>query len=203
MENLWFVIIALLGIATYVSAVWQMLIGQYSPSFFTRGVWLLLGINSFIGVLFGNGTKASVILAAALLVGNAAVFLVSYKKGSRDFGSVEWISFLLLVVALLIWIVLDTPFITLVISLVAHFIGGIPTIWRTIKKPSIEKALHWYFFFTASVLSIIVSPDKSLTAILFPIYFAFFDGLIILLVNRKKIANIFGHIHKTLVAKMR
>ena len=190
-ENIVFVIIALLGITTYASAVWQMIIGQYSPSFFTRGVWLLLGINSFVGVLLGGGTKASVILAATLLVGNAAVFLVSYKKGSRDFGAVEWGSFFLLIVALLIWLVLDAPFVTLVISLVAHFLGGIPTIWRTVKKPSSEQALHWYFFFTASVLSIIASPDKSLVAILFPVYFAFFDGLIISLVNREKITNIF------------
>lgn len=190
-ENVLFVTIALLGIATYTSAVWQMLVGQYSPSFFTRGVWLLLGINSFVGVLFGDGTKASIILAATLLIGNAAVFLVSYKKGSRDFGAVEWGSFLLLIVALLIWLLLDAPFITLVISLVAHFLGGIPTIWRTIKKPASEQALHWYFFFTASVLSIIASPDKALTAVLFPVYFVFFDGLIIALVNRKKIVNIF------------
>lgn len=189
-ENVLFAAITLLGIATYASAVWQMLVGQYSPSFFTRGVWLLLGINSFVGVFYGEGTKASVILAATLLIGNAAVFLVSYKKGSRDFGAVEWASFALLIIALLIWLLLDTPFVTLIISLVAHFLGGIPTIWRTIKKPSSEQALHWYFFFTASVLSIIASPDKSLTAILFPVYFALFDGLIISLVNRKKIANI-------------
>lgn len=186
-EAILFVVIALLGIATYASAVWQMLIGQYSPSFFTRGVWLLLGINSFVGVFFGDGTKASVILAATLLLGNAAVFLVSYKKGSRDFGAVEWASFALLISALFIWLLLDTPFITLVISLVAHFLGGVPTIWRAIKKPSSEQAWHWYFFFTASILTIIASTDKSITAILFPVYFAFFDGLIISLVNRKKI----------------
>ncbi len=181
-ENVYFILIALLGITAYGSAVYQVLYGKYSPSFFSRGVWLLLGVNSFIGVLFGNGTKASVILAATLLVGNLAVFLASYKKGSRDFGKVEKLSLTLLVIALFIWVIFKAPFLTLVISL-----GGIPTIVRAAKNPESEQAVHWYFFFTACLLTIIASPDKTISAILFPIYFAFFDGSIILLVNRNRI----------------
>jgi hypothetical protein len=186
MENIYFILIALLGVTTYVSAVYQMLYGIYSPSFFSRGVWLLLGINSFIGVLFGDGTKASIILAATLLFGNLAVFLVSYKKGSREFGVVEKISLILLVIAFLVWVIFKAPFLTLILSLAAHFIGGIPTIWRTIVRPENEQAWHWYFFFTGCIISIIASPDKHISAILFPVYFAFFDGIIILLANRKR-----------------
>ena len=185
-SNFLLVVIALLGIATYTSAVYQMFYSNYSPSFFTRGVWLLLGINSFVGVFYGEGTKAAVILAATLLFGNALVFLVSYKKGSREFGLVERFSLVLLIVAMFIWIILDAPYITLIISLAAHFIGGIPTIWRTIKKPESEQAVHWYFFFTASILTIVASSNRALTAILFPVYFAIFDGIIIFLANRKR-----------------
>lgn len=186
MEKLFFILIALLGITTYVSAVYQMLYGKYSPSFFSRGVWLLLGINSFIGVLCGSGTKASVILAATLLFGNLAVFLVSYKKGSREFGNVEKLSLVLLMIAFLVWVLFKAPLVTLIISLVAHFIGGVPTISRTIVRPENEQAWHWYFFFTACIVSIIASPDKHISAILFPVYFAIFDGIIIFLANRKR-----------------
>lgn len=189
-ENIFFILVALLGITAYGSAVYQILYGKYSPSFFSRGVWLLLGINSFVGVLFGAGTKASVILAATLLVGNLGVFLASYKKGSRNFGNVEKVSLVLLIIAFLIWIFFKAPFLTLVISLIAHFIGGVPTIWRAAKKPESEQALHWYFFFTACILSIIASPDKTVYTILFPVYFALFDGVIIILINRRRILNI-------------
>jgi len=72
-------------------------------------------------------------------------------------------------------------------SLAAHFIGGVPTISRAINKPSSEQAWHWYFFFTASVLTIITSPTKTLHTILFAVYFACFDGLIIGLVNRRRL----------------
>jgi hypothetical protein len=190
MQEISYLLILLLGIATYVSFVIQMLRGEYSPSFFSRGVWLLLGINSFAGVLLGGGSAPSVILAGTLFVGNATVFVVSCKKGSRDFGWIEKISLVLLIISTFMWAVLDAPFLGLIMGLVAHFIGGIPTIWRTIKKASSEQAYHWYFFFVASVLSIISSEDKAITAILFPVYFTLFDGLIILLVNRKRLLRI-------------
>jgi hypothetical protein len=187
MQQVYYILILLLGIATYGSAVWQMLKNQYSPSFFSRGVWFLLGINSFATVLLGDGSKSSVLLATTLFIGNGAVFIVSYKKGSRDFHIAEKISLGLLIISSLVWAGLDAPFIGLIITLVAHFVGGIPTIWRTVKKASVEQAYHWYFFFIASLLSIISSPDKSLTIILFPVYFAAFDGTMLLLINRKRI----------------
>jgi hypothetical protein len=191
MQQVYYILILLLGIATYGSAVWQMLKNQYSPSFFSRGVWFLLGINSFATVLLGDGSKSSVILATTLFIGNGAVFIVSYKKGSRDFHIAEKISLGLLIISALVWAGLDAPFVGLIITLVAHFVGGIPTIWRTVKKAGVEQAYHWYFFFIASLLSIISSPDKSLTAILFPVYFAAFDGTMLLLINRKRLFRLF------------
>jgi len=187
LKELFYILILLLGIATYASAVIQMLLGQYRPSFFSRGVWFLLGINSFAGVLLGGGSTSSILLAGTLFVGNAAVFAVSYKKGSRHFGLAEKVSLFLLVISSGLWILLNAPFVSLVISLLAHFIGGIPTIWRAIKRDRNEQALHWYFFWMASVLTIISSPHKTVTAILFPVYFACFDGLIIVLANRHRL----------------
>ena len=190
MENVSYMAVLVLGIATYASAVIQMLIGQYSPSFFSRGVWFLLGINSFAGVLLGGGSHSAKILAGTLFAGNAAVFLVSYKKGSRDFHDAEKISLVLLVISSGIWIFLKAPFINLIISLIAHFIGGIPTIWRVFRRPHSEQALHWYFFCTASIISVLSTNQKTVRAILFPVYFACFDGLIILLVNRRRLRKL-------------
>lgn len=187
MQNLLYILILLLGIATYGSAVIQMLNDQYSPSFFSRGVWFLLGIVSFGAVLAGDGSPSAVLLAATLFTGNAMVFLVSYKKGSREFGNVEKISLLLLMTSVAAWVLLDSPFLGLIISLVAHFIGGIPTIWRTLKRPESEQAFHWYFFFAASIVTILNSEDRSITVILFPLYFMIFDGIIIILANRHRI----------------
>ena len=125
-----------------------------------------------------------------MFIGNGAVFVVSYKKGSREFGTAEKFSLALLVISTVIWLVLQEPYIGLVMSLVAHFIGGIPTIVRVAKRPDSEQAYYWYFFFAASLLSIITSDKSDIKAVVFPIYFACFDGLIIILANRKRITNL-------------
>ena len=187
METFYYILILLFGLATYVSGVAQMLSGAYSPSFFSRGVWFLVGVNSFFGVLLGNGSKSSVALAGAFLVGNAATFITSYKKGSREFGLTEKLSLLLLGVSAVAWLVVGSPLTSLWIGLVAHFIGALPTFKRAIQKPQSEQAWHWYFFFIASVLTIISTSQRSVSTILFPVYFVLFDGAIILLVNRNKL----------------
>lgn len=185
-----YISILILGICTYASAVIQMRQGTYSPSLFSRAIWLLLGINSFAGVLFGGGSSSSKLLAGTLFFGNVVVFLASIKKGSREFGIVEIISLMLFFVSCLIWILFSEPLVNLVLSLVAHFIGGIPTIVRTIKNPASEKAVHWYFFFVASVLTVVNSPQRNIRSILFPVYFILFDGLIIYLVNRRRLRKL-------------
>lgn len=179
------VIIGLLGIATYGSAVYQMLKEHYQPSFFSRGVWFLLGINTFAGVLMSNGSSSAKLLAGILFVGNLAVFITSYFKGSRDFGKVEKASLGLLVVSTIVIFGYDAPYSGLLVALFAHFIGGIPTLWRIIKDPHSEQAYHWYFFFTACIVTILSSGFNDVKAITMPLYFAAFDILIISLVNRK------------------
>ncbi len=190
MEQNTIYLIGVLGLTAYGTAVYQMIKGVYAPSFFSRGVWFLLGINSLAGVILGGGSKSSIILASTLFIGNLAVFITSYSKGTREFGRVEKISLTLLIVSTLLWVVLDAPFIGLVLSLIAHFIGGIPTILRVAKEPQTEQAYHWYFFFVASLLAVVVSGTGDLRSIVFPIYFAFFDGLIILLANRKRLSRL-------------
>jgi hypothetical protein len=187
LKELFYVLILLLGIATYASAVIQMVLKQYQPSFFSRGVWFLLGINTFAGVLLGGGSGSSVVLAGVSIAGTAAVFAVSYKYGSRQFAAVEKISLGLLIVSGLVWLFLQAPFLSLIIGLVAHFIGGIPTIWRVVKRPYSEQAWHWYLFFPASVLTIISSHPKTAHTILYPAYFTCFEGLIIILANRRRL----------------
>ncbi|MDQ3065385.1 MAG: hypothetical protein M3Q36_03905 [bacterium] len=184
-----YVAILLLGICTYTSAVIQMRQGVYSPSFFSRAIWLLLGVNSLAGVMLGGGSSSAKLLAGTLFFGNAAVFISSIKRGSRVFGTIEIVSLVLFFISCAVWVLFREPIVNLIISLVAHFIGGVPTIVRTINKPSSEKAVHWYFFFVASVLTVINSPEKNFHSIIFPVYFILFDGLIIFLVNRKRFFN--------------
>ncbi len=163
-----------------------MIRNNYSPSTFSRIVWVLLSINSFIGVFLSNGSKSSILLAGIFLIGNIAMCVVSFWKGTRTIGRLEYFSLALLLISLVIWIVFYAPLINLIISLLAHFIGGIPTYKKIWVNPKSESFGFWSLFFIASLLSIFAAHPSSLKIIIFPLYFTFFDGSMFLLSLRKK-----------------
>lgn len=184
-QQISYIIILLLGIASYGEGIKQMLRGLYSPSIFSRVVWLLLAINSFAGVIASKSTNASVLLAAIFLVGNLIICLVSFSKGSKEFGKLELFCFALLLVSCFVWIFFNNPLINLGISLLAHFIGALPTYKRVWFNPRSESSLFWFYFFGASALSIFASNEGTLKTLIFPLYFTLFDGSLFLLTLRK------------------
>lgn len=186
MQYILYGLILILGLASYAAGLSQMLRGAYAPSVFSRVVWLLLAAISFAGVLGSKSTTASALLAGIFLAGNASICLVSFWKGSRDFGKLEIVCLALLAVSALVWVLFKSPLLSLSISLLAHFIGALPTYKRVWAKPESESTLFWFFFFGASCLSVVASRGSSLSAIVFPLYFTFFDGSLWALSLRKK-----------------
>ena len=183
------ILVGFFGSVSYVVGVWQMMNGTYEPNVFSRVVWLLLAINSFAGVVVSHSTQASILLGGVLLVGNAAVCLVSFWKGTMGFGKLEIFCSALLAVSALIWVLFNAPLVNLLIGLAAHFIGAIPTYKKVWADPQSESPPFWSLFLLASALSIIASFGSPVREIILPIYYTFFDGSMFLLSLRKRFMN--------------
>lgn len=162
-----------------------MLRGDYSPSTFSRVIWVLLALNSFAGVLLSGSSQSSILLGTILLIGNIAVCIVSFWKGTKTIGKLEYVCIFLLIVSGLVWIFFRAPLINLVISLIAHFIGATPTYKKVWQNPKSESTSFWSLFFIASLLSIFASQSNSFEVVILPIYFTFFDGSIFILSLRR------------------
>lgn len=178
--------IFLSGTASYFTGSREIMFGKYSPSLFSRIIWVFLAINSLIGIILSGGSGSSIFLGGIFLLGNMVICGLSFYRGTKEFGWTEVCSLILLLMSILIWFLLDTPIINLIISLVAHFIGGIPTYKKVWRDPRSESFRFWVLFFMASILSILVSDTESFKAIIFPVYFTIFDGGMALLCLRKK-----------------
>ena len=187
MEFYLLIVIAILAGASYLLGLVQMLRGSYKPSTFSRIVWLLLGVNGFAGVLLSSTSTAAVLLAGISLLGSAAMCVLSFWKGVRTIGKLEYVCIVLLIVSGLIWIFFEAPLVNLFISLFAHFIGAVPTYKKVWLEPKSESWGFWSLFFFASVLSIFASPGSSIKDVVFPIYFSLFDGSIFFLSLRRKV----------------
>lgn len=177
------------GAASYAVGLKQIIAGRYAPSVFSRSVWLLLAIISYGSVIASESTSASALLAGVFLLGNALMCVASFCKGTREVGKIEIICFIILLISGAVWVIFDTPLLTLTISLLAHFIGGVPTYKRVWEKPSNESIGFWSLFFIASALSVVASLGQPLVLIIFPIYFTLFDGSMTLLSMRKMVLS--------------
>jgi hypothetical protein len=163
-----------------------MINNKYVPSTFSRVIWLLLVVNSFAGVVLSHGSQSSVLLSAIFLIGSFAICIISFWKGTKAFGKLEYFCLGLLALSGVVWIFFNAPLINLIISLFAHFIGALPTYRKVWLNPESESFWFWSLFFFASLLSVFVAGAVSFKTIIFPIYFTLFDGSLFFLTLRKK-----------------
>jgi hypothetical protein len=186
MTHFLYLVIAILGISSYVVGIRDILHGVYSPSVFSRLVWMLISINSFAGVIISKGSTSSIVLVSVFLIGNMSIGLLSVWKGTRSIGKLEYICMGLLFVSVFVWFFFYLPILNLLIGLIAHFIGGLPTYKKVWTNPSGESSGFWSLFFFASALSVVAAGGQPFSAIIFPLYFMLFDGSLWMLSLRGK-----------------
>lgn len=163
--------------------------GKYYPSIYSRVIWLLLAINAFASIVALKNSPGVFLLAGLGLLGNLLIFVLSLKKSKKVFGVTELISSVLLLLSLGIWVFTNLPLLNLTISLIAYFIGAIPTYRKVLKNPNDEDLLFWLFFALASLLTLVGTDKAHISAYLYPLYFAVFDGGMALLCLRRCITK--------------
>jgi hypothetical protein len=159
--------------------------GQYKPSIYSRAIWGLISVNSFVGVIALHNNSGVIALAGVQLFGSLAMFFASMKFCVKTFGKTEIICTALLIFSLIIWFVLKSPIINVLISLIAHFIGGAPTILLAWKKPASENFFFWLFFALASLLAYLSADKLVFKSFIYAIYFLIFDSAITVLSLRQ------------------
>lgn len=172
----WYLLIILLGLGSYLFAFRNIWHGKYQPNVFSRGVWFLLAVNSFAGVVFSEGTKASIVLASLYLVGCLGMFILSFKNGHLKIGRLEIFCLILLGLSGILWITSSVPIVNLGLSILGHFIGALPTYKKVWLRPKSESKVFWGLFFLSSLLSVFASTGSPVEKQLLPIYFVLFDG---------------------------
>jgi len=189
-------LIGLLAGLSYSFGISSICHGKYQPSIYSRVVWLLIAVNCFIGVLALNNSPGTLILTGISALGSLLMLLSALKYSVHVFGNTEIICTILLAISIVLWIVLDSPLINVMLGLTAHFIGGIPSIIKAIKKADSENILFWFFFALASTLALVQADKNHVDKFIFSLYHVVFDGGMTLLVARQYLKNI-----RSLVAK--
>ncbi len=175
------ILIVVFGCASYAWGMRDVWRGAYRPSVFSRTVWLALAAVSFVGVLASSDSLGAALLAGVLLAGNGAIFVLSLWRGTREFGKLELLCLALIALSIVSWAAFDSALVGLLMSLVTHLVGAVPTIAHAWSDPRNESSGFWFLFFLASGLGLVVSAGDGLVAAVLPIYFVVFDGAMFVL----------------------
>jgi len=181
-----YALVILFGAAAYVVALRQMYAGSYRPNAFSRLIWMLLAINSLAAVIATEGSIGAIIFSIVMLTGSTAMSLASIKKGTWQFGRLELVCLVMLALSGLVWFLSPLPLLTLVITRVIHLVGALPTIKRVWRDPASESSLFWLLFTISSVFAVVASGPVAWTAVIMPLYYVVFDGVIFALAVRKR-----------------
>jgi hypothetical protein len=184
MHTLLFTSIMITGLGAYLFAVRNIHLGNYRPNLFSRAVWFLLNINTLAGVLVSHSSPSSLLLSSILVFGSGLMLVFSIQNGRRHFGRLEIICLGLLVASIVVWTLFRAPLVNLTISLLAHFIGALPTYRQAWRRPRTESKIFWMFFFICSLLSLIASHGEPIIKQLVPLYYTLFEGSMFLLTMR-------------------
>ncbi len=168
-------LITLLSFLSYSTAVKAILRGTYRPNIYSRTIWFLLSVNGLVGLIRLASADAVLVLSVMQTLGSLLILIGAFRFSILKFGKVEIISSTLLLISLGVWLIGDYPAINVGISLIAHFIGGIPTIMSVYKKPQSENMMFWGYFAVASLIALIFASRSSLKSYMFPLYFTLYN----------------------------
>jgi hypothetical protein len=151
-------------------------------------------ILSWLGWAFLTGLGASAMIAdgatwaTAILWANAffclviAIYSVIKGVGVWSTASYDYLFFLLGLIGLILWQVLDKPVIALVFAILADLFFGLPTIIKAYKEPISETRLVWLAAAISGLFGLFAINGFVFHEAAYPIYLFIYDSTMLLIV---------------------
>lgn len=177
------VVLRLIGGAAYLSAVIRGKAQPYPLS------WLLWSITPMIAFAaeISAGVGISSLVTLALGVTPLLVFITAMIKNPRwlKLDALNIICGLIAIGGIALWLITDTPVLAIVISIIADFFSGLPTIRKTIKKPKSEYAPAYFMSALAMVVTLLTISSWSFATWAFPAYVLVVNSFMVWIITRR------------------
>lgn len=158
------VIGAILLIVGYVPYFKDVLARKTKPHMFTWLIWMITQGTATVALLHGGGKFGSV----SLIIGTflvIAIFILSFKYGTKDITKSDKIILSLALLAVVVWWQLDNPLLSVFMVSVIDGAGYMPTIRKTINDPWSETLSFWIIMAAVSGLSILSNAEYNLLTV--------------------------------------
>ncbi|MEO6761082.1 MAG: hypothetical protein ABI220_01735, partial [Candidatus Saccharimonadales bacterium] len=113
-----------------------------------------------------------------------AVVLFGLKYGTAKLDLLDVVCLAGALIGLGLWLLLDSPLIAIIATLIVDVIGTIPTLRHAWSKPEEESASAFIIGIVAIVLTLISLKSYELSAWIYPVYLLASNGILVLIINR-------------------
>jgi len=185
------IIASAITIIAYIPYFRDVFLKKTKPHLFT---WLIWGITQGTAaalLLYGGGKFGSI----SLIIGTIlvfAIFLLSFKYGTKDITKSDKIVLALTLIAIVIWWQLDNPLVAVIMISLIDGAGYIPTIRKSFKNPWTETLSFWILMAVVDLLAMIASTEYNLLTITYlsVLFVANLTVYFVCIIRRRKIKYI-------------
>jgi len=159
------IILSFVGSGIYI---WSILQGKTKPHFYTHFVWAILTFIAFFAQIHdkgGAGAWATGATAFTILV----TAILTLKYGTKDITRGDKISLIAALLAIIPWILTDTPLWSVILITVIDLLAYYPTLRKSWNSPHEEALLAYTIGTVKFSLSVISLSNFTIITTLYPV----------------------------------
>lgn len=158
------------------------------PHAYSWLVWASLTAIAFAGQMSDNAGPGAWVTGLTALI-SFAIFGIALRKGEKHITTSDKLSLTVAALALLLWPLMNSPVLSIIIITLVDFLGFLPTIRKSYKKPYEETLIHYILAGLKFVLAILALENYTVVTWLYPasLVAANLFFTIMLLVQRKRV----------------
>ncbi len=179
---------AVLLLFGYIPYIRSVITGHTKPHVFSWFIWSTFTCVAFLAQTVKGAGPGSWMVGFETIA-YLTVFVLAFKKGTRKFDVLDWITLLFAILAIVLWITTNRPVLAAILVSIGDAVGFIPTYRKGYRKPFEEHLGPYAFGTIASICAVLAVSQYSLTTWLYPFTLILTNGTFAatLLVRRRRI----------------
>jgi len=169
----------------------SILKGEAKPHRVTRFILLLI-TSLTTASLFTQNDQVAIWLAAASTLQAIWLFILSFRYGMGGWAKVDIFCLIIALLGIISWQLSQNSLFGLYLAILADFIGMVPTLIKTYKFPETEFWLFNLMDTIAAGLSLLALSNFILKEYSYPLYIMLINLVMVLLIERKVITEIWN-----------
>jgi hypothetical protein len=160
---------AILGVIGFIPYCWSIYQRKTKPHVFSWIPWFITTAVAFVGQIVEHGG------AGTWATGTSAFFsfvimLVSFFLGEKNITRSDWISFILSLATIPLWIATKEPLYSVVLATLINQLACFPTLRKSWHKPDEENGSMYVLLTVRSALSLMALENLVIVTFLFPLF---------------------------------